>query len=148
MARDESAKPWTLAAFPAFRPRRSSSIWIATVATRYIQNAAGEIVALKAPIRGGNPTVLWATPGAAMSPAGGYIWNGPFCPQAADVDGDGFPEVVFAAADEAGQCTVICADGRTGKAKWRRPIEGGLGAGPKRAWTRGHSAGLPIGRRG
>jgi outer membrane protein assembly factor BamB len=105
-----------------------------------LQNAAGEIIALKAPARGGMPTVMWSTPGVAMTPAGGFTWNGPLCPQAADVDGDSFPEVVFAAADDAGQCTVVCADGRTGKVKWRRPIEGapwgGLQAGVD-SWTFG-----------
>src|SRR5437588_7653803 len=54
-----------------------------------LQTAAGEITALKAPAGGGAPAVLWSVPGVAMSPAGGYVWNGPLSPQAADVDGGG-----------------------------------------------------------
>ena len=50
-----------------------------------LQTAAGEITALKAPAAGGTPAVLWSVPGVAMSPAGGYVRNGPLSPQAADV---------------------------------------------------------------
>ncbi|HEX4588473.1 MAG TPA: FG-GAP-like repeat-containing protein [Gemmataceae bacterium] len=113
-----------------------------------LQTAAGEITALKAPAPGGKPTVLWSVPGVAMSPAGGYVWNGPLSPQAADVDGDGFSEVVFAAADEAGRSTLVCADGRTGKPKWRTIIDGapwgGLQAGVD-TWSFGRFTRRPRG---
>jgi outer membrane protein assembly factor BamB len=105
-----------------------------------LQTAVGEITALKISVGGTEPRVLWSVPGVAMSPAGGYVWNGPFSPQAGDVDGDGFPEVVFAAADDAGHSTLVCADGRTGKPKWRTVIDGapwgGLQAGVD-TWTFG-----------
>jgi hypothetical protein len=85
-----------------------------------VQNAAGEIVALKP---GAQPTVLWSVPGVAMNMFPGYGWNGALCPQAADVDGDGRPEIFFAAEDERGLSALVCVDGR-GKIKWRRSIEG------------------------
>src|SRR5262249_57623167 len=110
--------------------------------------AAGEVPALKARVAGGAPAVLWSVPGVAMSPAGGYVWNGPLSPQAADVDVDGFPEVVFAAADDAGRSSLVCADGRTGRPKWRTTIDGapwgGLQAGVD-TWTFGRFCGRPRG---
>jgi hypothetical protein len=113
-----------------------------------LQTAAGEITALKAPTAGGTPAALWSVPGVAMSPAGGYVWNGPLSPQAADVDGDGLPEVVFAAADDAGRSALVCADGRTGRPKWRTVIDGapwgGLQAGID-TWTFGRFTGRPRG---
>jgi outer membrane protein assembly factor BamB len=111
-----------------------------------LQTAAGEIAALKA--AGDKPTVLWSVPGVAMSPSGGYVWNGPLSPQAADVDGDGFVEVVFAAPDDLGRSTLVCADGRTGKPRWRTVIDGapwgGLQAGVD-TWTFGRFTGRPRG---
>jgi outer membrane protein assembly factor BamB len=113
-----------------------------------LQTAAGEITALKAPAAGGTPAVIWSVPGVAMSPAGGYVWNGPLSPQAADVDGDGFPEIVFTAADDEGRSTLVCTDGRTGKPKWRTTIDGapwgGLQAGVD-TWTFGRFSGRPRG---
>jgi outer membrane protein assembly factor BamB len=116
-----------------------------------LQTAVGEITALKAPPPGNEPTVVWSVPGVAMSSAGGYVWNGPLSPQAGDVDGDGLPEVIFAAPDDAGHSTLVCADGRTGKTKWRTVIEGapwgGLQAGVD-SWTFGRftrrSRGLDV----
>jgi len=105
-----------------------------------VQNAAGEIVALRpGETRAAPPTVLWSAPGVAMNISPGYGWNGALCPQAADVDGDARPEVLFAAEDERGLSALVCVDGR-GKVKWRRPIEGcpwgGLQAGVDH-WTFG-----------
>jgi outer membrane protein assembly factor BamB len=109
-----------------------------------VQNAAGEIVALKpGEQRMAAPTILWSVPGVAMNIASGYLWNGALCPQAGDVDGDGRPEVLFAAEDEHGLSALVCVDGR-GKVKWRRSIEGcpwgGLQAGIDH-WTFGRFAG-------
>ncbi len=109
-----------------------------------IQNANDEIVALKpgkepsAP-----PTILWSVPGVAMGLSAGYARNGALCPQAADVDGDGRPEVLFAAEDERGLSSLVCVNAR-GKIKWRRSIEGcpwgGLQAGIDH-WTVGRFTG-------
>jgi len=105
-----------------------------------LQNAAGEIVALR-PGKGRTdpPMVLWSIPGVVMNPSPGYIWNGALCPQAADLDGDGRPEVVFASEDAQGLSAVTCVDGR-GRLKWSRSIEGcawgGLQAGIN-LWTFG-----------
>jgi outer membrane protein assembly factor BamB len=78
-----------------------------------------------------------------MNISPGYAWNGALCPQAADVDGDGRPEVLFAAEDERGLSALVCVDGR-GKVKWRRSIEGcpwgGLQAGIDH-WTFGRFTG-------
>jgi len=105
-----------------------------------VQNAAGEIVALRAGLA---PLVLWSLPGVAMNISPGYTWNGALCPQAADGDGDGRPEVFFAAEDERGLSALVCVDGR-GKVKWRRSIEGcpwgGLQAGVDH-WTFGRFTG-------
>jgi hypothetical protein len=105
-----------------------------------LQNAAGEIIALKSPARpGDSPKVLWSVPGVAMSVAPGYGWNGGRCPQAANLDGAG-PEVLFAAEDPRGLSSIVCVDGR-GKLKWRHSFEscpwGGLQAGVDH-WTVGH----------
>lgn len=74
-----------------------------------------------------------------MNQSPGYDWNGKLCPQAADVDGDGHPEVLFASEDARGLSAVTCVDGH-GKLKWRRSIEGaawgGLQAGVDH-WTFG-----------
>jgi hypothetical protein len=114
-----------------------------------LQNAAGEIVALgPGKARGAPPAVLWSVPGVAMNMSSGYAWNGALCPQAADVDGDGRPEVLFAAEDDRGLSGLVCVDGR-GRAKWRRSIEGcpwgGLQAGVDH-WTFGRFTG-PAGVR-
>jgi outer membrane protein assembly factor BamB len=106
-----------------------------------VQNAAGEIVALRPSLqdRLAPPTVLWSLPGVAMNIFPGYGWNGALCPQAADLDGDTRPEVLFAAEDTRGLAALVCVDGR-GKLKWRRSIEGcpwgGLQAGVDH-WTFG-----------
>ncbi|MCS6919621.1 MAG: FG-GAP-like repeat-containing protein [Fimbriimonadales bacterium] len=115
-----------------------------------VQNAAGEIVALR---YHGNkegsaaPTVLWRLPGVAMNLFPGYTWNGALCPQAADVDGDGRPEVLFATEDEQGLTALVCVSG-SGKVKWRRAIEGcpwgGLQAGIDH-WTFGRFTGRKRG---
>jgi outer membrane protein assembly factor BamB len=113
-----------------------------------LQNAAEEIVALRAGKQPGErPGMLWSLPGVAMNPSPGYARNGPLCPQAADLDGDGRPEVVFASEDEDGRCAVTCVDGR-GKRRWRRSIEGcpwgGLQAGVN-LWTFGRFTGRARG---
>ncbi|MDW8366667.1 MAG: FG-GAP-like repeat-containing protein, partial [Abditibacteriales bacterium] len=115
-----------------------------------VQNAAEEIVALRYPSQKGvsaSPTILWSLPGVAMNVFPGYTWNGALCPQAADVDGDGRPEVLFAAEDERGLSALVCVDGR-GKVKWRRSIEGcpwgGLQAGVDH-WTFGRFTGRKQG---
>jgi hypothetical protein len=105
-----------------------------------VQNAAGEIVALRpGETRGAPPTVLWSAPGVAMNMSPGYGWNGALCPQAADVDGDTRPEIFFAAEYERGLTALVCVDGR-GRVKWRRSIDGcpwgGLQAGVDH-WTFG-----------
>ncbi|MCC6443134.1 MAG: PQQ-like beta-propeller repeat protein [Armatimonadetes bacterium] len=105
-----------------------------------LQNAAGEIIALKATKNTSEPLKrLWSVPGVAMSHSPGYAPNGWLCPQAADVDGDGQPEIVYAAEDKAGMASLVCAD-RSGKVQWRRSIEGcpwgGLQAGIN-LWTFG-----------
>jgi hypothetical protein len=105
-----------------------------------VQNAAGEIVALRpGETRSAPPTILWSLPGVAMNISPGYGWNGALCPQAADVDGDGRPEIFLTAEDERGLSALLCVDGR-GKVKWRRSIEGcpwgGLQAGVDH-WTFG-----------
>ena len=113
-----------------------------------VQNAAGEILAL-APGRDrtSTPKVLWSRPGVAMNPAPGFTMSGGLCPQAADVDGDGKPEIFFAAEDERGRCALVCADAR-GETKWSRPIEGcpwgGLQAGVDH-WSFGHFTDRPRG---
>jgi outer membrane protein assembly factor BamB len=109
-----------------------------------VQNAAGEVIALKpGKGHGAPPRILWSLPGAAMNVSPGYAWNGALCPQAADVDGDGRSEVLFAAEDERGLSALVCVDGR-GKFKWRRSIEGcpwgGLQAGVDH-WTFGRFTG-------
>jgi outer membrane protein assembly factor BamB len=113
-----------------------------------LQTAVGEIVALEAATGPGKPpSVLWSVPGVAMNQSPGYAWNGALCPQAADVDGDGRPEVFFAAEDEHGLSSLVCADGR-GRTKWRRSIEGcpwgGLQAGVDH-WTFGRFTGRQRG---
>jgi outer membrane protein assembly factor BamB len=105
-----------------------------------VQNAGGEIVALKpGQSRDAPPTILWSLPGVAMNVSSGYTWNGALCPQAADVDGDGHAEVVFAAEGDRGLSAVVCVDG-AGKVKWHRSIDGcpwgGLQAGIDH-WTFG-----------
>jgi hypothetical protein len=82
-----------------------------------------------------------------MNPSPGYTWNGPLCPQAADVDGDGRPEVVFASQDSDGWAALACVDG-AGKPRWRRSFEGcpwgGLQAGVN-LWTFGRFTGRAKG---
>jgi outer membrane protein assembly factor BamB len=113
-----------------------------------VQNALREVVALRpGQERGDPPTVLWSRPGVAMNHSPGYAWNGALCPQAADVDGDGQPEVIFAAEDAAGLCSVMCVDGR-GQLRWSRSIEGcpwgGMQAGVN-LWTFGRFTGRERG---
>ena len=112
-----------------------------------VQNAAGEILALKPPSRPGTgPKILWSVPGVAMNGSPGYAWNGARCPQSADLDGDGRPNVLFAAEDSQGLSSLVCVDGR-GKLKWRCSIEGcpwgGLQAGVDN-WTFGRFTGRPL----
>lgn len=114
-----------------------------------VQNAAQEIVALRP---GGSPdappTILWSRPGVGMNPQPGYTWNGALGPQAADLDGDGRLEVVFASEDAQGLAAVACVDGR-GRLRWRRSIPGcpwgGLQAGVN-LWTFGRFTGRGRGR--
>ena len=113
-----------------------------------VQNAVGEILAL-ASGRGrfAPPTVIWSHAGVAMNAAPGYSLGGGLCPQAADVDGDGRPEILCAAEDDRGRSALVCVDGR-GKMRWRRSIEGcpwgGLQAGVDH-WTFGRFTGRPRG---
>lgn len=107
-----------------------------------VQNAFGEIVALKS---GPSPKTIWSVPGVAMNPSPGYGWNGPLCPQSADLFGVGAPNILFAAEDKNGLSSLVCLDAR-GKTKWRRSFEGcpwgGLQAGVDH-WTVGHFRGDP-----
>ncbi|NPV48454.1 MAG: PQQ-binding-like beta-propeller repeat protein [Armatimonadetes bacterium] len=112
------------------------------------QTAAGEITALK-PRLGTTepPQVLWSRPGVAMNTAPGYTPNGALSPQAADLDGDGRPEIVFAAEDTQGRASVVCVAG-DGSLRWQTPIPGcpwgGLQAGVN-LWTFGRFAGRQRG---
>ncbi len=113
-----------------------------------VQTAAGEIVALRpAEERAGPPEILWSLPGVAMSRAPGYVWNGDLCPQAADLDGDGVPEVVFASEDDLGRAALVCVDG-SGKQRWSHSFDGcpwgGLQAGVN-LWTFGRFTGRDKG---
>lgn len=115
-----------------------------------LQNAAAEIVALRMPEQLNDlPDLLWKCPGVAMSPSGGYTFNGPLCPQAGDLDGDGYPEVLFATESSHGTTELNCVDGRNGQAKWRCDVEsapwGGLQAGID-TWTIGNFLHRPQGR--
>ena len=114
-----------------------------------VQNAAGEILALKPPTRPrGSPKILWSVPGVAMNGSPGYAWSAARCPQAADLDGDGRFEVLFAAEDPHGLTSLVCVDGR-GKLRWRSSVEGcpwgGLQAGVDH-WTFGHFTSRPHAR--
>lgn len=113
-----------------------------------IQNAAGEILALTpGGQRTSPPALLWSQAGVAMNMHPGYSMSGGLCPQAADGDGDGRPEVWFASEDRHGLNALLCLDGR-GKVKWRRSIPGcpwgGLQAGIDH-WTFGHFTGRARG---
>lgn len=113
-----------------------------------LQNAAQEIVALRPGRRRADPPeILWSVPGVAMNPSPGYAWNGALCPQAADVDGDGRPEVLFAAEDDQGQAALVCVDGR-GRTRWAWSFAGypwgGLQAGVN-LWTFGRFTGRKKG---
>lgn len=113
-----------------------------------VQNAVGEILALAPPkAREISPRVLWSRPGMAMNVSPGYSMAGGLCPQAADLDGDGKPELLFAAEDDHGLSALVCVNGR-GKLKWRASIPGcpwgGLQAGVNH-WTFGRFTGQPRG---
>lgn len=113
-----------------------------------VQNTVGEIIALASGRIGSSPPkVLWSHAGIAMNVSPGYSIGGGLCPQAADLDGDGKPEVLFAVEDKQGLSALVCVDGR-GKMKWRRSIEscpwGGLQAGVDH-WTFGHFTGRSRG---
>lgn len=89
-----------------------------------VQNAVGEILALSPPkTHESSPRVLWSQPGMAMNVSPGYSMAGGLCPQASDLDGDGKPEVLFAAEDKLGLSSLVCVNGR-GKLKWRASIPG------------------------
>lgn len=113
-----------------------------------IQTAAGEITAMKpgsdltAPAQ-----VLWSRPGVSMNRAPGYTANGALSPQAADLDGDGRPEIVFAAEHPSGRASLVCVAG-DGSLRWQTPIPdcpwGGLQAGVN-LWTFGRFAGRQRG---
>ena len=111
-----------------------------------VQNAASEIVALRA-LSPGNWKTLWSRHGMAMNMSPGYAWNGALCPQAADMDGDGRPEVLFTAEDQRGMSSLVCVSG-AGKAKWSRSVEGcpwgGLQSGVDH-WTFGRFTGRQRG---
>ena len=104
-----------------------------------VQTAAREIIAL----RFSQQQPIWAVPGVAMNPSPGYTWNGSLCPQSADVDGDGQPEVLFAAEDEQGLGCLVCVDSE-GRQRWRTSFPGcawgGLEAGVN-LWTFGRFSG-------
>ena len=113
-----------------------------------VQNAVGEILALEPPrARKKSPRILWSQLGMAMNISPGYSMAGGLCPQAADLDGDGKLEVLFAAEDERGLSSLVCVDGR-GRLKWRTSIPGcpwgGLQAGVDH-WTFGRFTGRPRG---
>lgn len=114
-----------------------------------LQNAAGEILALTpGRERTSPPVLLWSQAGAAMNLHPGYTLGGALCPQAADADGDGRPEVWFAAVDRNGLNALVCVDGN-GKRKWSRSIPGcpagGLQAGLDH-WAFGRFTGRARGR--
>jgi len=108
-----------------------------------VQTAAREIAAFRC----GQAEPLWTVPGVAMNPSPGYTWNGALCPQAADLDGDGRPEVLFAAEDGQGLGSLVCVDG-AGRERWRTSFPGcawgGLEAGVN-LWTVGRLAGREKG---
>ncbi len=113
-----------------------------------IQNAAGEILALHpGPERTSPPVLQWSLAGVAMNLHPGYTRSGALCPQAADADGDGRPEVWFAAEDRRGLNALVCVDGQ-GKQKWSRSVPGcpagGLQAGIDH-WTFGRFTGRARG---
>ncbi len=113
-----------------------------------VQNAAGEIVALGVGQTLGEPLeVLWSRPGVSMNRSPGYARNGGLCPQAADLDGDGLPEVVFATEDEQGLAALRAVDAG-GRIRWTRSFPGcawgGLQAGVN-LWTFGRFGGRQRG---
>ncbi|MDW8120917.1 MAG: hypothetical protein RMK62_01205, partial [Armatimonadota bacterium] len=113
-----------------------------------VQNAFQDIMALRTGKRRTDPPyILWSVPGVAMNLHSGYTWNGLLCPQAADCDGDGSPEVVFATEDGSGLTALSCVD-RRGRLKWSRSIDGcpwgGLQAGIDH-WTFGRFTGRKAG---
>ena len=113
-----------------------------------VQTASQEIVALQPGAEvDAPPTVPWSVPGVAMNHQPGYAWNGALCPQAADLDGDGPPEVLFAAEDPAGESALVCVN-HSGREIWRRAFDGcpwgGLQAGVN-MWTFGRFAGRDSG---
>ncbi len=113
-----------------------------------VQNATGEILALTpGKSRSSPPNILWSYTGVAMNIWPGFTQSGGLCPQAADLDGDGKLEVLFAAEDDLGLSALVCVDD-CGTLKWRRSIEGcswgGLQAGVDH-WTFGHFTGRSRG---
>jgi hypothetical protein len=108
-----------------------------------IQNAAQQIVAIQsaqsAPFK---LEEMWRCSGVAMNRSPGYLWNGGLSPQAADLNGDGRPEVVCAAPDAHGLSSVLALQG-DGQPLWQHSIEGcpwgGLQAGVN-LWTFGRFA--------
>ncbi|HEX5447333.1 MAG TPA: hypothetical protein VFW87_26195, partial [Pirellulales bacterium] len=112
-----------------------------------VQNASGHILALEADLLGAAPRVRWTCPGLSMNRSPGYSTNGALCPQAADLDGDGLPEVLFAVEDAAGLAALRAVDGR-GATRWTHSFSGcpwgGLQAGVN-FWTFGRFAGRPAG---
>lgn len=113
-----------------------------------IQTAAGEIAAMRAGAGlSAPPQVLWSHPGLSMNPSPGYTPNGALSPQAADLNGDGRPEIVCTAEDAQGRASVVCVGG-DGATRWQTSIPncpwGGLQAGAN-LWTFGRFAGRERG---
>jgi outer membrane protein assembly factor BamB len=114
-----------------------------------VQNAAQQIVALETSQE--NQSTMherWRAPGVAMNSSPGYLWNGGLCPQSADLNGDGRPEVVCAAQDAHGLSSLVALQA-SGQPLWSRSIErcpwGDLQAGVN-LWTFGRFAHRPAGQ--
>lgn len=87
-----------------------------------VHDASRHLSAMRFGKSGANPELLWRVAGEGMNAHPGYATGGNLCAQAADIDGDGTPEIGFAAEDSSGNCSLVCIDAR-GRERWRRAFE-------------------------